>query len=192
MSRRPLAVGPTSDRELLTQKADVLIEALPWLERLQGATVVVKYGGNAMTDARAPDVVRRGRRVPASGRTAAGRRAWWWATDLQHARPTRHKVAVPRRPAGDHTRGDGRRAHGPHRPGAARDRRTHQPARPARGRHVRGGCPPVHRDSTTNRNRWLGHRRRAGRRGGGRRLRVRRDRARGRADPGDLERGSRG
>ena len=31
-------------------KAAVLAEALPWLERWQGATVVVKYGGNAMTD----------------------------------------------------------------------------------------------------------------------------------------------
>lgn len=32
------------------EKASVLIEALPWLERFHGATVVVKYGGNAMTD----------------------------------------------------------------------------------------------------------------------------------------------
>lgn len=31
-------------------KAAVLAEALPWLERFHGATVVVKYGGNAMVD----------------------------------------------------------------------------------------------------------------------------------------------
>lgn len=31
-------------------KAAILAEALPWLERWHGATVVVKYGGNAMTD----------------------------------------------------------------------------------------------------------------------------------------------
>lgn len=31
-------------------KAAVLAEALPWLEAWHGATVVVKYGGNAMTD----------------------------------------------------------------------------------------------------------------------------------------------
>ncbi len=31
-------------------KAAVLAEALPWLERWNGATIVVKYGGNAMTD----------------------------------------------------------------------------------------------------------------------------------------------
>ena len=32
------------------QKAEVLIQALPWLERFSGAIVVVKYGGNAMID----------------------------------------------------------------------------------------------------------------------------------------------
>ncbi|MEO3814647.1 acetylglutamate kinase [Sphaerisporangium sp. B11E5] len=37
-------------------KAAVLIEALPWLRRLRGQTVVVKYGGHAMTD----DALRRG------------------------------------------------------------------------------------------------------------------------------------
>jgi acetylglutamate kinase len=31
-------------------KAAALIEALPWLERFHGETVVLKYGGNAMTD----------------------------------------------------------------------------------------------------------------------------------------------
>ena len=31
-------------------KAAVLAEALPWLERWHGATIVIKYGGNAMTD----------------------------------------------------------------------------------------------------------------------------------------------
>ena len=32
------------------EKAAVLIESLPWLERFHGATVVIKYGGNAMVD----------------------------------------------------------------------------------------------------------------------------------------------
>ncbi|MFG1957227.1 acetylglutamate kinase [Nonomuraea sp. NPDC049028] len=31
-------------------KADTLIEALPWLARFHGATVVIKYGGNAMIE----------------------------------------------------------------------------------------------------------------------------------------------
>ena len=32
------------------QKAEVLIEALPWLEEFYGKTIVIKYGGNAMVD----------------------------------------------------------------------------------------------------------------------------------------------
>jgi acetylglutamate kinase len=36
--------------EVALQKAATLIEALPWLERFHGQTVVLKYGGNAMTD----------------------------------------------------------------------------------------------------------------------------------------------
>ncbi|WP_159809256.1 acetylglutamate kinase [Cellulomonas citrea] len=32
------------------QKAEVLVEALPWLQKFAGALVVVKYGGNAMVD----------------------------------------------------------------------------------------------------------------------------------------------
>jgi len=31
-------------------KAATLVEALPWLDRFHGQTVVIKYGGNAMTD----------------------------------------------------------------------------------------------------------------------------------------------
>jgi acetylglutamate kinase len=37
-------------RDGVTAKADTLISALPWLERFRGATVVIKYGGHAMTD----------------------------------------------------------------------------------------------------------------------------------------------
>jgi acetylglutamate kinase len=33
-----------------SDKAAILIEALPWLERFHGTTVVIKYGGNAMID----------------------------------------------------------------------------------------------------------------------------------------------
>ncbi|WP_199255970.1 acetylglutamate kinase [Mycolicibacterium mengxianglii] len=42
----------SSDTDVSTQtKAQVLAEALPWLKQLHGKIVVVKYGGNAMTDA---------------------------------------------------------------------------------------------------------------------------------------------
>jgi acetylglutamate kinase len=45
------ALIPADDRlATAAEKAGVLIEALPWLQRFNGATVVVKYGGNAMID----------------------------------------------------------------------------------------------------------------------------------------------
>ena len=49
------ATGSTTQRTVprhaqALAKAAVLAEALPWLERFQGRTVVVKYGGHAMTD----------------------------------------------------------------------------------------------------------------------------------------------
>jgi acetylglutamate kinase len=40
----------SSRREAAFEKAGLLVEALPWLEQFHGKTVVVKYGGNAMTD----------------------------------------------------------------------------------------------------------------------------------------------
>jgi acetylglutamate kinase len=40
----------TRDRAAVQAKATVLVDALPWLERFHGRTVVVKFGGNAMTD----------------------------------------------------------------------------------------------------------------------------------------------
>ena len=41
--------GGTRSTEALN-KAEVLTQALPWLSRFHGATVVVKFGGNAMID----------------------------------------------------------------------------------------------------------------------------------------------
>ncbi|MGW4644669.1 acetylglutamate kinase [Sphaerisporangium sp. NPDC004334] len=54
----PPAAAPSTAGDALGPhaKAAVLIEALPWLERFRGQTVVVKYGGNAMTD----ETLRRG------------------------------------------------------------------------------------------------------------------------------------
>ena len=40
-------IEPMLDAE---DKAAVLIEALPWLQRFRGAVAVIKYGGNAMVD----------------------------------------------------------------------------------------------------------------------------------------------
>ncbi|WP_298178171.1 acetylglutamate kinase [Saccharomonospora sp.] len=50
MTDKPTTV-PADDRlATAAEKAGVLIEALPWLQRFHGVTVVVKYGGNAMID----------------------------------------------------------------------------------------------------------------------------------------------
>jgi acetylglutamate kinase len=38
------------NRAGVLSKAETLIRALPWLERFHGTTVVIKYGGHAMTD----------------------------------------------------------------------------------------------------------------------------------------------
>ncbi|WP_426567108.1 acetylglutamate kinase [Angustibacter sp. McL0619] len=40
------------DPEWDATRADVLIDALPWLKEFHGQVVVIKYGGNAMTDSR--------------------------------------------------------------------------------------------------------------------------------------------
>jgi acetylglutamate kinase len=40
----------TRDRASAQAKASTLVEALPWLARFHGCTVVLKYGGHAMTD----------------------------------------------------------------------------------------------------------------------------------------------
>lgn len=43
--------GMNSDsKEVLLQKANVLIEALPYIQHFRGKTIIVKYGGSAMTD----------------------------------------------------------------------------------------------------------------------------------------------
>jgi acetylglutamate kinase len=42
--------GCLPDRTAALAKAATLIEALPWLDRFHGQTVVIKFGGHAMTD----------------------------------------------------------------------------------------------------------------------------------------------
>src|SRR5512139_4227637 len=46
-----LSVGKSpAEWKQATAKAATLAEALPWLKKYHGKTIVVKYGGNAMTD----------------------------------------------------------------------------------------------------------------------------------------------
>ncbi len=74
MTDKPTTI-PADDRlATAAEKAGVLIEALPWLQRFHGATVVVKYGGNAMV----------------SGGTATRRRSRRRSPDHGDARPARY------------------------------------------------------------------------------------------------------
>ena len=41
----------SQDMNRLIKKANVLIEALPYIRTFKGKTIVIKYGGHAMTDA---------------------------------------------------------------------------------------------------------------------------------------------
>ncbi|MFB9836529.1 acetylglutamate kinase [Actinoallomurus acaciae] len=45
-----ISIPPTRDAAEALRKATTLIEALPWLQEFHGRTVVIKYGGHAMTD----------------------------------------------------------------------------------------------------------------------------------------------
>jgi acetylglutamate kinase len=49
LSKEPAQKAPL-DYQAATAKAGTLAEALPWLKAYHGKTIVVKYGGNAMTD----------------------------------------------------------------------------------------------------------------------------------------------
>ena len=50
MTEHLLPAPPRSDTAVAQAKAATLIEALPWLDRFHGQTVVIKYGGHAMAD----------------------------------------------------------------------------------------------------------------------------------------------
>jgi acetylglutamate kinase len=45
-----LDAGPRAGAAAALAKAATLIEALPWLDRFHGQTIVIKYGGHAMAD----------------------------------------------------------------------------------------------------------------------------------------------
>lgn len=49
MTNSSNGIDPAADLSPI-QKAEVLLEALPWLQKFKGALVVIKYGGNAMID----------------------------------------------------------------------------------------------------------------------------------------------
>ena len=50
MTTKPGAAAPMAPGEDVMAVAEILVEALPYIRAFRGATIVVKYGGNAMTD----------------------------------------------------------------------------------------------------------------------------------------------
>ena len=62
-------------------QADVLAKALPYIRKFHGKTMVIKYGGNAMTDPRTASGVRSGCGVAEVGGNQPGRCPRGWASD---------------------------------------------------------------------------------------------------------------
>ena len=42
--------APTMTKAAAAERASVLVEALPYIQRFRGRVIVVKFGGNAMVD----------------------------------------------------------------------------------------------------------------------------------------------
>ena len=76
----------------------MLAEALPYLRRYAGQTLVVKYGGHAMGEG--GDLVRARRRAAEAGRHQPDRRPWRRAADRPDAAAARHQEQLCRRAAG--------------------------------------------------------------------------------------------
>ena len=129
-------------RPTVTSVAHVLVEALPYIRRFAGKTVVVKYGGNALAgtsehdalDLFAQDVVlmRLVGMRPVVVHGGGPQISALMATARQDRR-------VPRRPAGHRRRDRRHRPHGADRPGQPAARDGHQPARRLRRRRQRRG-----------------------------------------------------
>jgi acetylglutamate kinase len=52
-----MAISMENDMLSIIKKAEILIEALPYIQKLSGATVVIKYGGNAMVSSELKNTV---------------------------------------------------------------------------------------------------------------------------------------
>ena len=153
----------TATRRTTDSRPQVLAEALPWLKQLHGKIVVVKYGGNAMTDdtlkaAFAADMVfLRNCGIHPVVVHGGGPQI---SAMLQAAR---YRRRFQGRLPGHHAGGARRRADGAVRPGRPRTGQPDQRPRPVRRRHHRRGRPAVHRRAAQRHRRRRGHRHRPGR-----------------------------
>ena len=86
----------------LLAKAETLTEALPWIKQTWGSTVVIKYGGAAMTDPALREQVAERHRAHEARRDEPGHRARRRPRDHQLHGAPRHAGRVLRRSSGDH------------------------------------------------------------------------------------------
>ena len=68
MSTEPPAASSANTEHRLDHiaprdKAEILAQALPYIRKFHGKTIVIKYGGNAMTDPRVAARLRRRRGI---------------------------------------------------------------------------------------------------------------------------------
>ena len=64
-------------------RAQVLAEALPYIQKYNGKTVVVKYGGNAMISEELRQAV-----ISTSSCSIWWASGWWWSTAAGRRSPT--------------------------------------------------------------------------------------------------------
>ena len=74
----------------LLQKASVLNEALPYIRKFSGKTIVVKYGGSAMVEHELKKKVIRDVALLKAGRISPDHRARWRKRNHKMDRQSRH------------------------------------------------------------------------------------------------------
>ena len=121
------------------EKATVLVEALPYIQKFRGKTIVIKYGGHAMDDARLRESFCRDVVLLKLRRPAPGRRARRRAADRPDARAARRRSRKLRRRHARHRRRD----HARRRDGAGRrgQQGAGAPHQPVVGGRARSGSP---------------------------------------------------
>ena len=99
-TRRTMALTEST----AAQRAKILAEALPYIRRFHGKTIVIKYGGNAMTDERLQGSLRARRGAAQAGRHEPGGGARRRSADRRPARSASARRASSSRACASPTR----------------------------------------------------------------------------------------
>ena len=83
--------------EALRAKAEVLIEALPYIQRFNRRIIVVKYGGSAMLDEELKQRVIQDVTLLKLVGFQTNYRTWWWERDQQMGGKSRNGTGVCKR-----------------------------------------------------------------------------------------------